>query len=135
MTKINPDKQWKYFNEDIQKFIKENDFYKLGTTYYEMAEFLKDEGKDNIQLKDLGYKAKLKFQSERLNEYKNSKVITKIEIIAVTNCININNNSCIECLKINGKIFAIKEALSLNLLPVKNCSNYCGCRCVYGPSF
>jgi predicted component of viral defense system (DUF524 family) len=135
MTKINSDKQWNLFNQDIQKYIKENDFYKLGSTYYEMAEFVKNEGKNNTYLINLGYKMKLKFQNERLNEYKNSGVADAVEIIAVTNCTNIDNNSCAECLKLNGKIFPIGEALLSNPLPVKDCSHPYGCRCVYGPTF
>lgn len=128
MRKINPDKLWKLFNQDIQKYIKENNFYLLGSTYYEMAGFVKNEGKDNTYLKNLGYQTKLKFQVQKLNELKNSGMsIEKIEIIAT-------DNSCEACKNINGKIFPLNEALSLNLLPVKECSFSCGCRCVYGPS-
>ena len=134
MTKVNTDKQWAWFNEDIQKFLKDDDFYSLGNTYYKMSEFLKNEGKDDSKLRDLGYKTKLQFQKERLKELVvNSNIITGIEIIACTNCTNVNNDSCEVCKKLDGKIFSIKEALSTNPLPVKNCSHLSGCRCVYGP--
>jgi len=134
MNKINPDKQWKLFNQDIQKYIKENDFYSLGGVYYEMAEFLKKEGKDNTYLINLGYKMKLKFQNERLNEYKNSGIVNCVKIMTITNCPNIDNNACEACMEFNGKIFPISEALLSNLLPVKNCLYPYGCRCVYGPA-
>ena len=135
MIKINQDKRWKYFNEDVKKYIKENNFYQLGNTYYEMAEFVKNEGKDNTYLINLGYKTKLNFYIERLKEIKNSGIGNAVEIIAITNCSNADNNSCKVCFNLNGKIFPINEALSLNPLPVKDCLHSCGCRCIYGPSF
>ena len=124
--------KWKWLNEDLQKFIKANDFYNLGLTYHEMANFVKDEGKDSAYLLELGYKTKLKFQSDRLKEYKRDKVCTGVEIIAVTNCEG--NNACEVCRQFNGKVFSINEALSKNPLPIKSCSHECGCRCVYGPN-
>lgn len=134
MVKINPDKQWSWFNEDIQRYIKENNYYSLGGTYYEMAEFVKNEGKDNTYLIDLGYKMKLKCQIEKLKEIKDSEVANSVEIIAVTNSDNIDNNACEACMNIHGKSFSIKEALLSNPLPVKDCLFSCGCRCVYGPA-
>ena len=127
MTKINLNEQWERFNKDIQKYVKENNFYLLGGTYYEMAEFLKKEGKDDSKLRDLGYKMKLKFQIKQLQGMKNSGIVKNVEIIAC-------NDTCEICKMFNGKIFSIKEALLSNPLPVKNCSHPYGCRCVYGPS-
>ena len=126
------DERWKCFNEDLQKFMKSNDFYRLGSTYYEMANFIKEEGKDNTYLLKLGYGAKLKVQKEGLKEYKKLEVCTGVEIIAVTNCPG--NNSCEACMQLNGKVFSLDEALLKNPLPVKNCSYKSGCRCVYGPT-
>jgi hypothetical protein len=133
MKKINSDKQWELFNRDIQRYIGENDLYRLGSTYYEMAEFVKKEGRDNVYLINLGYKMKLKFQRERLNEFKKSEVSIGVEIIAVTN--SDENNCCEKCRQLNGKIFPIDEALLSNPLPVKDCSHLGGCRCCYGPTF
>lgn len=135
MIKINPDIQWKYLNQDIQKYIKENDFYQLGNTYYEMAKFVKNEGKDNTYLINLGYKTKLKFQIKQLKDMKKSGVGNAVEIIATTNCTNIDNNSCKECINLNGKIFSINEVLLSNPLPIKKCLHPYGCRCVYCPTF
>jgi len=92
-----------------------------------MADFVKNEGKDNLYLLDLAYKTKLKFQTNLLNEYKKSDVVTGVEIIAT-------DNSCEVCMQLNGKIFPIDEALLKNPLPIKNCSNEYGCRCCYGPT-
>ena len=121
------DRKWKWLNEDLEKLIKENDFFGIGNIYYEMANFLKEEGKDNTRLLELGYEIKLKFQKERLKEFSRSEVCTGVEVISA------GDNSCEACKKLNGKIFLIKEAYSRRPLPVKNCSQECGCRCVYGP--
>lgn len=129
--KSNSDKRWEWFNKDLEECIKSGDFYQLGATYYEMADFLKKEGRNDNQLRELGYKMKLKFQIEKLNEYKKSDIATGIEIIAYTN--GVTNNCCDACKQLNGKIFPINEALLKNPLPVKNCNYICGCRCVYGP--
>ena len=126
------DKKWKWLNEDLQKFMKSNDFYNLGSTYYEMANFIKEEGKDNTYLLKLGYGAKLKVQKEGLKEYKKLEVCTGVEIIAATNCPG--NNSCKACMQLDGRVFPLDEALLRNPLPVKNCSHKFGCRCVYGPT-
>lgn len=128
MKKINPDKLWNLYNQDIQKYIKENDFYQLGNTYYTMAEFVKNEGKDNQYLINLGYESKLKFQMERLNEYTDFSIVEKLEIIAT-------DNSCFLCKELNGKIILLKEAIASSPIPVKDCSFSCGCRCVYAPAF
>jgi len=127
------DKEWKWFNEKVTELMKSNDFYGLGSIYYEMADFVKKEGKDNTYLLQLGFKMKLKFQNNRLMDYKRSDICTGVEIIAVTN--SPGNNSCETCLQLDGKIFPIDEALLNNPLPVKNCSHEYGCRCVYGPAF
>jgi hypothetical protein len=124
------DRLWKLFNEDLQKHMKSGDFYSLGSTYYEMANFVKEEGKDNAYLLKLGYEAKLKFQKDRLNEYKKSEVCVGVEIISAG-----ENDACDVCKQLDGKVFAMKEALSKNPLPVKDCTHEYGCRCVYGGSF
>jgi len=126
MRKMNPDKKWNLFNKDIQKYIAENNFYLLGSTYYEMAGFLKSEKKDDRKLRDLGYKMKAKVISEHLMNYRNLDV-SSLEIIAT-------ENSCPECKDLNGKIIPFKEALISSPLPSRNCSFPCGCRCVYGPT-
>ena len=123
---MNSDKQWKYLNQDLQKYRKENNLYSLGGTYYEMAEFLKSEGKDDSKLRDLGYKMKAKAVNEHLTNYKNLDV-SNLEIITT-------ENSCPVCKKLNSKTFSLKEVLSSSPLPVRECSFFCGCRCVYGPA-
>ena len=125
------DKEWEELNKRAQELIKFNDFYSLGMVYYEMANFVKNEGKNNSHLLELAYQMKLRFQNNQLMEYKKSNVCTGVEIIAVTN--SPGNNSCEECLRLNGKRFTINEALSQNPLPVKDCGHEYGCRCVYGP--
>lgn len=128
------DKQWELFNRDIQGYIPDGDLYRLGNTYYEMADFVKKEGKDNTYLIDLGYKVKLELQIRNLKELKGSGIVTMVEIIACTNCPNPDNNSCDICKNLNGKIIPIDEALLSNPLPVKDCTHPYRCRCCYGPS-
>lgn len=130
ISKQRQDEEWKRFNEKVTELIKLNDFYGLGLIYYEMANFVKKEGKDNSHLLQLAYKVKLKFQNNVLMDYKKSEFCTGVEIIAATNCPG--NNSCETCLQLDGKIFPIDEALLKNPLPVKNCNHEYGCRCAYG---
>lgn len=118
--------KWKRFNVELEKLIRENDFWRLGATYYEMADFLKSEGKDESKLRELGYKMKSKIADESIEDYRKSDVVTGVEIIAT-------KDSCVLCKELNGRIFTWKEVLSLKPLPVKDCTYPGGCRCVYGP--
>lgn len=127
MPKLSPDEKWSRFNKKLVELMKQGDFFSLGTTYYEMASFLKNEGKDDSKFRELGYKMKLKVANEELEGYKKSDVITKIEIMAV-------ENSCALCKELNGKVFTLREALSLRPLPVKDCTYPYGCRCTYLPA-
>lgn len=52
-----------------------------------------------------------------------------IEFIEVLGC----PNSCKNCKEFFNKEIKIEEAISKNILPVKNCSNKKGCRCTYIP--
>jgi hypothetical protein len=45
MPKTSSDKRWARFNQKLQTLMKSNDFFGLGTTYYEMADFLDKEGR------------------------------------------------------------------------------------------
>lgn len=121
------DKKWKFLNEDLEKFMKVNDFWSLGSTYYVMANFLEREGKDASHLRKLGYDMKLKVNEETLQNIEESDVVTGVEIIACS-------NSCELCKKLNGKCFTIDIAKKTKLLPVKECGYESGCRCVYGPT-
>lgn len=126
MILLDNDKKWGKFNERLERFMKENDLFGLATTYYEMADFLSKEGKDNNHLRKYGYQIKLKLQTEEIKRYKNSGILEKLEILAT-------EDSCEFCKKLNGKIFLIKEAELENPIPVKNCTHKYGCRCVYLP--
>lgn len=126
LSMINPDRQWAYFNAELQKLMKVQDFWGLGGTYYEMAKFMDDEGKDSTPLRKLGYEMKLKVDEANLQRLLQSNVVTGVEIITTT-------DSCESCKKLNGIHFSIAEAASSKLLPVKECTHLFGCRCVYGP--
>lgn len=124
-SKINPDKRWGWLNEDLQKYIKSKDYWNLGSTYYEMAEMLKGEGKDDSKLRELGYKAKKMINDETLNGYRGSGV-KRIEILAT-------ETSCDACKLAASKLHSLSEALVARPLPVKECLNVSGCRCAYAP--
>ncbi len=126
MPKLSPDEKWKRFNEKLEKFMKANDLFGLATTYYEMADFLENEGKDASKLRKIGYQIKFKLQSDDLKCYIDSNVVKNVEILAT-------DNSCDACKKLNHKVFPIKEAQLKRLIPVEECTYKYGCRCVYLP--
>lgn len=124
---LTADKKWKLFNQDLQKLMKANNLFGMGTIYYEMAAFLKTEGKDDNKLRKLGYEMKLRVQTEHLMDCKQSDVVTGVEIIAYP------PTSCGACMRLHGKVFSMDEAMSIKPLPVENCAYESGCRCCYGP--
>jgi len=126
MAKLSRDEKWRRFNEKLEKLMKENDLFGLAITYYEMADFLNKEGKDNKHLRKIGYQIKLKLQPKELKSYTDSGVLGKVEILAC-------KDSCDACKNLNGKIFSIKEAELKNPIPVEDCIHKYGCRCVYLP--
>lgn len=122
------DKKWQRFNQKLEKLMGENDFFGLGTTYYEMATFAKQEGSDYQHLRQLGYEMKLRVQTANLKGYAKDTYIKTVEAIATP-------NSCPECKAVNGQKISVNEALNNSILPVKDCSfEPYGCRCVYSPA-
>ncbi len=126
MPKLSPDEKWKRFNKKLNELMKVNDFFGLAITYYEMADFLKNEGKDNNHLRKIGYQMKLKLQSEELKRFTDSGVIKNVEILAT-------DDSCESCKNLNHKILSIKEAQLKKPIPVEECTHKYGCRCTYLP--
>lgn len=126
MNDKNLDKKWKWLNQDLEKFMKSGDYWNLGSTYYEMAEFVENEGKDSNYLRNLGYQMKLKINEKTLQNISKSKVVTGVEIIACP-------DSCEFCKALSEKHFSLDDAKKLKPLPEKKCSNKLGCRCVYAP--
>lgn len=126
MPKLKPDEKWKRFNQELVKLMREGDFFGLGTKYYEMADFLEKEGKDNRHLRKAGYQMKLRFQTEELNRIAGSGVVESVEILATS-------DSCGTCKKLNGKVLSIQEARQKNPIPVEECTHKYGCRCTYLP--
>lgn len=127
MPKLNSDEKWRRFNKKIMELMKSGSFYELGTTYYQMADFVKKEGKDNAYLRDAGYKMKCRCIRSELKEYKKSEVVSEIEIHTA------GDTSCIACRELNGKILSVDDALLTMPIPVKECSHKYGCRCCYLP--
>ncbi len=125
MPKLAPDEKWRRFNKKLNDLMKVSDFYGMGTVYYEMADFLTKEGKDPNQMRELGYKMKLRKQKEQLKRMK-TQGAKKVEVLT-------DSSSCGRCLKLDGKIFLIDHALKKNPLPIERCVHKYGCRCVYLP--
>ena len=73
-----------------------------------MALFLNKEGKESDTWL-------LKCKEERLHEYKKDEFPEKAQII-------VSSGACEACIKDDGKILSIAEALDEKLLPHKNCS-------------
>ena len=124
---MEPDKKWGRFNAKLQELMKVQNFWGLGSTYYEMARFVEEEGKDSAYLRKLGYEMKLKVNEDNLKRFIQSDVVKGVEIIATT-------DSCEACKKLDGAHFTVVEAKKSRVLPVKTCTYLLGCRCVYGPT-
>jgi len=60
MSRLTSDEKWSRFNKKLVELMKSSDFYGLGTTYQEMANFLRKEGKDPEEMLDKAYEMKLK---------------------------------------------------------------------------
>ena len=121
------DKHWQTLNKHLEKYMKTNDFFMMGTTYYEMADFLKSEDKKLAKkYRELGYKMKIKaFPYEKLREFQESGY-DRVEILSA-------EDSCSHCKKLNRKRFNTKKEISKALLPIKECTHKYGCRCIYLP--
>jgi hypothetical protein len=127
MKKLDSDKKWGQFNKELEKFMKLNDFFALGTTYYKMVNFLQRENKNSDHLRKLGYEMKLLFNNNELQRLKKSGVVKEVKILCN------QKDSCEVCKKQNGKNFSIEKAVFQKPIPVENCTNKYGCRCCYLP--
>ena len=111
---------WALMNQALINNI--NDYIKQYHIYYLMGKFIRDEGKnDSNQYFELSTKSLLlKYKSEG---------IRKVRFLA-----SLGERTCNSCLKLNGKMFDIEEALKNIPAPSKECKNkdhhgYINCRC------
>ena len=119
---------WSIYNELITKNI--DDFSKLKMLYYDMALLLFYENKDFIDTLRESKKMELM-------EFEDKNIINKIIISSAG-----EKNACEECLKLDGRILTIDEALNEMPLPNIKCKNNMFsdrsegfCRCMYLPYF
>ena len=105
--------------------LKNNDIHTLKMIHYEIALYLNSEGKDYIKPRQESSRMELlSYQQLGVNE---------VEIMTA------GNQSCVNCQKIENKIFKISDALKLMPLPCKDCTyplyneNEGFCRCCYSP--
>lgn len=121
------DKKWQTFNKNLIKYMKENNFFMLGTTYYEMAFFAKKNGKQYDHLREEGYKMKKLSHDQTIQGFVSSGVVAQVEVL-------VNKNSCDICKKQKGKKLSLNEALNNPPIPVKECTfEPYGCRCGFIP--
>lgn len=111
---------WSLMNKALINNI--NDYMKQYLIYYLMGEFIRNEGEnDSNQYFELSTKSLLlKYKSEG---------IRKVRFLA-----SLGERTCNSCLKLNGKLFDIKEALKNIPTPSKECKNkddhgHINCRC------
>jgi len=95
---------WSLFNKLILKNAR--DFQELSSIYYEMALFLKDEGKNSYDMKYQSTKMQLLYYKEN--------GIEKVKWIA-----SLGDRTCEQCASLNGRIFSIEEVLKDMLFPLK----------------
>ncbi|OIP58148.1 MAG: hypothetical protein COX79_01765 [Candidatus Levybacteria bacterium CG_4_10_14_0_2_um_filter_36_16] len=127
MTKLTPDERWKRFNQKLNEQMKANDFYSLGITYQEMANFLDKEGKNSEEMRNKAYEMKLLHHQNYIKNLQNNSPVSKgVEILSAP-------DSCESCLALDSKAFEFKKVLDSPPLPVKECKHIYGCRCTYLP--
>lgn len=110
------------YNKRLLEAMEHNSWYTLGTIYYEMAARVAEEGTDGAYLKAQGYKAKVQHQQE----YLNNSAIDHVEIL-------VNADGCKVCQPHQGTIYHSEDARLKNPIPVEDCLNEVGCRCLYLP--
>jgi|SRR3990167_4902966 len=122
------DKKWQTFNRRVEKYIEKGDLFMLGTTYYEMAYFLKKENKEYKHLIEKGYEMKKKSQRQAVQRYlTDNNYIKGIEVF-------VNKGSCSECEKHSGEKKGLEEAIKSPPVPIKECAfEPYGCRCSFIP--
>lgn len=101
------DFMWNYYNELLLQNAKNPN--NLKSLYFLMGLFLIDEGKESFEMFRQSYNIELK-------QYKKDRYVSHIEICG-------DEDSCEQCKALQGKKYTIDEALKLQLLPVRNCSN------------
>ncbi len=120
---------WSLFHEALHGSMKSGDFQELRMLYFEMALFLYEEGRDFFHLLE---------QSQRmeLTAYKQDGIVEKVRILKT------RATACEACKRLQGRVFALDEALEQMPIPCKDCTfDFQGtgqpgwCRCLYGAVF
>jgi len=108
---------WSLFNKLVSNHI--NDFAKLSHIYFEMALFMKEEGKNPYDMKCQSTKMQLLDFKQR--------GVKKVRWVA-----SHGSRTCKKCERLNNKIYSIEKALKEIHLPLKDCKNLeDGCRCMW----
>lgn len=118
--------RWQKYNEKLEKLMKANDFFGLGTIYYEAANFIEKEGGDPKPYRGQGYKMKLNATNQGIQSCLREDGVKTVEVLDTT-------DSCDTCKKLSGKKFSIQAAVENKPIPVKDCTHKYGCRCQYLP--
>ena len=110
---------WRIYNDAL---LRHSEYGDKRIIYWEMARVVDAEGRDARDLQKSMHLCDL-------YNWKSVGIYTAVKIFSCDHCEN--------CDEVKGKVYTINEAISLNVLPHKNCSNYQGndkypfCTCDY----
>ncbi|MET0039415.1 hypothetical protein [Dehalococcoides mccartyi] len=107
---------WGILNKTKADYIKKNDLQSASTVTWQMARLRYEQGSEWFSIMQQA-------QREALLYLKNSKVCSKVEILAAQ-----NEQTCDKCRALNGKKFTIQDALDKMPIPVQGCE---WCCCTY----
>jgi hypothetical protein len=116
---------WGMFNEHLQVLMKQSDFHGLKSRYYQMALFVAEEDRGFIDLLAASHQMELR-------GYQQMGLVSRVQISAAG-----RGNACAACLRLDGNVLAIDEALRTMPLPCKTCTSVVVgtrpgfCRCLY----
>jgi hypothetical protein len=116
---------WGMFNEQLQELMRQGDFQGLKIRYYQMALFVAEEDRDFVDLLSASHQMELR-------RYAQFGVVNRVRISSAG-----AGNACAACLRLDGQMFTIEEALRTMSLPCKSCTSVVVgsrpgfCRCQY----
>lgn len=127
---------WRIMNASLKPLARTKDFHELKMMYLQMAQFVYDEGKDPLRMKQLAVKTEIaELRHSAKQGFINLKS-TRLEVITS------GEASCGECRKLHKAVFTIDQALEQMPIPVRGCTHNAvkegepgWCRCCYGQVF
>lgn len=119
------DPKWASYNAKIEELIESKDWYRLGLTYYEMADLVHSEGEDPSHLVALGVKCKIQAKKEDIKRYKELGSLSQVELFP-------NPGACDSCTRQSNIITTLDKPEPIYAV-IRNCTHMSGCRCAILP--